>query len=105
MSLKYSHGPTYVRFFVRPQVKTSLKQLGQSKPNFVSIDWVFVMVRGANVHVMHFDWGGGQMSNTFFESGGKCPPMLIIRGQMYSYAIFIGGKCPRGQMSYTHVYH
>ena len=24
--------------------------------------------------------GGGQMSNTFFESGGKCPPLLIIRG-------------------------
>ena len=20
------------------------------------------------------------MSNTFFESGGKCPPLLIIRG-------------------------
>ena len=29
--------------------------------------------------------GGGEMSNTFFESGGKCPPLLIIRGggQMY----------------------
>ena len=44
--------------------------------------------------------GGGQMSNTFFESGGKCPPMLIIRGQMTSYTIFYrganvrGGKCP-----------
>ena len=24
--------------------------------------------------------GGGQMSNTFFESGGKCPPLLFIRG-------------------------
>ena len=24
--------------------------------------------------------GGGQMSNTFFESWGKCPPLLIIRG-------------------------
>ena len=24
--------------------------------------------------------GGGQMSNTFFESGGKSPPLLIIRG-------------------------
>ena len=24
--------------------------------------------------------GGGQMSNTYFESGGKCPPLLIIRG-------------------------
>ena len=24
--------------------------------------------------------GGGQMSNTFFESGGKCPPLIIIRG-------------------------
>ena len=24
--------------------------------------------------------GGGQISNTFFESGGKCPPLLIIRG-------------------------
>ena len=23
---------------------------------------------------------GGQISNTFFESGGKCPPLLIIRG-------------------------
>ena len=23
--------------------------------------------------------GGGQMSNTFFESGGKCPHLLIIR--------------------------
>ena len=41
------------------------------------------MGRGANVHVIHFDWGGGQMSNTFFESGGK------------------GGKYLRGQMSYT----
>ena len=48
------------------------------------------------------------MSNTFFESGGKCPPLLIIRG---------GGRCPHipffiggggasvrgGQMSYTHI--
>ena len=24
--------------------------------------------------------GWGQMSNTVFESGGKCPPLLIIRG-------------------------
>ena len=23
--------------------------------------------------------GGGEMSNTFFESGGKCPYLLIIR--------------------------
>ena len=23
--------------------------------------------------------GGGQMSDTFFESGGKCLPLLIIR--------------------------
>ena len=23
---------------------------------------------------------GGQISNTFFESGVKCPPLLIIRG-------------------------
>ena len=33
-----------------------------------------------NVHVIHFDWGWGQMSNTFFEPGGKCPPLLSIRG-------------------------
>ena len=37
--------------------------------------------------------GGGQLSNTFFESGGKCPPLLIIRGggQMSSYTIFHSG--------------
>ena len=42
------------------------------------------------------------MSNTVFESGGKCPPLLIIGGggQMSSYIIFHrgqmseGGKCP-----------
>ena len=48
--------------------------------------------------------GGGQMSNTFFESGDKCPALLIIRGEMSSYTIFHmggGGKCLRGQMSYT----
>ena len=42
--------------------------------------------------------GWGQMSNTIFESGGKCRPLLIIRGQMSSYIIFHrggggGGKC------------
>ena len=60
------------------------------------------MGRRANVHAIHFDGGGGggQMSNTFFESGGKCSPLLIIRGQMSSYTIFHrganvrGGKCP-----------
>ena len=44
--------------------------------------------------------GWGQMSNTVFESGGKCPPLLIIKGgggQMSSYIIFHRGKCPRGQ--------
>ena len=32
------------------------------------------MGSGRNVHVIHFDWGGGgggQIPNTFFESGGK----------------------------------
>ena len=95
--------PSFVS--VRPQVQTSPpKQLGQSKPNFVFIDGVFVMGRGggANVHVIHFYGGGGQMSSTFFESGGKYPPLLIIGGggQMSSYTIFHrgqmseGGKCP-----------
>ena len=48
--------------------------------------------------------GGGQMSNTFLESGGKYPPLLIIRGwvgRCPHVPSFIGGKCPRGQMSYT----
>ena len=27
--------------------------------------------RNVHVHVIHFDQGGRQMSNTFFESGGK----------------------------------
>ena len=34
------------------------------------------------------------MSNTSFESMGKCPPLSIIRGQMTSCTIF-----HRGQMS------
>ena len=39
------------------------------------------------MHVIHFDWGGGGgggggMSNTFFESEGKCPPLLIIRANV-----------------------
>ena len=44
--------------------------------------------------------GGGQMSNPSFESGGKYPSLLIIRGQMSSYTIshrgenVRGGKCP-----------
>ena len=58
----------------------SSKTTWQSKPNFVFIDWVFVMGRWANVHAIHFDWGWGQMSNTIFESGDKCPPLLIIGG-------------------------
>ena len=42
------------------------------------------------------------MSNTFFESGGKCPPLLSIRdADVLIYTNFIGGKCPRGQMSYS----
>ena len=48
----------------------------------------------------------GQMSYTFFQLGGTCPPMSIAwvgggwGGQMSSYAIFHrgadvrGGKCP-----------
>ena len=42
----------------------------------------------------------GQMSNTFFQSGGKCPPLSITWGQMSLYTIFHrgadvrGGKCP-----------
>ena len=48
----------------------------------------------------------GQMSYTFFQLGGTCPPMSIAWGQMSSYAIFHrgahvrggggggGGKCP-----------
>ena len=40
--------------------------------------------------------GGGQMSNTFFESGGKCPHLLIIRGEdVLIYHFHRGG----GQMS------
>ena len=30
------------------------------------------------VHAMHFD--RGQMSNTFFQLGGKCPPLSITWG-------------------------
>ena len=47
--------------------------------------------------------GGGQMSNTFFESGSECPPLSIIRGGRCPHIPFFigGGKCPRGQMSYT----
>ena len=43
------------------------------------------------------------MSNTFFESGGKCPPLLIIRGggRCPNIPFFIGGKCPSEQMSYS----
>ena len=68
-------------FFIRQQVQTSLpKPLGQSNPNFLFIDWVFVMGRWANVHVIHFDWGVGANVQYRFESGGKCPPMLIIGG-------------------------
>ena len=43
---------------------------------------------------------GGQMSNIFFESGGKCPPLLIIRGEnvlIYHFSLGAnvrGGKCP-----------
>ena len=42
----------------------------------------------------------GQMSYTFFQMGGTCPPMSIAWGQMSSYAFFHrgahvpGGKCP-----------
>ena len=36
------------------------------------------------------------MSNTIFESGDKCPPLLIIRGQMSSYIIFYRGANVRG---------
>ena len=42
----------------------------------------------------------GQMSNTFLQSGGKCPPLSITWGQMSLYTIFHrgadvrGGKCP-----------
>ena len=46
--------------------------------------------------------GGGQISNTFFESGGKCPPLLFIRGaDVLIYHFSLGDKCPREQMSYT----
>ena len=57
------------------------------------------------MYVMHFDWGdGGRGANVqyLFESVGKCPPLLIIRGQMSSYTIFHRGANARGgQMSNT----
>ena len=36
------------------------------------------------------------MSNTLFESGGKSPPLLIIRGQMSSYSLFHRGGNVQG---------
>ena len=43
------------------------------------------------------------MSNTFFESGGKCPHLLIIRGaDVLIYHFHRGGG---GQMSYTQIKH
>ena len=44
--------------------------------------------------------GGGANVQYLFESGGKCPPLIIIRGQMSTYTILQrganvrGGKCP-----------
>ena len=38
----------------------------------------------------------GQMSNTFFQSGGKCPPLSITWGQMSLYTIFHWGADIRG---------
>ena len=46
--------------------------------------------------------GKRQMSNTFFESGGKCPPLLIIRGADVHINHFSQGANVRGgQMSYS----
>ena len=42
---------------------------------FVFIDWVFVMGEGRLYMLYTLIWG---ISNAFFESGGKCPPLLII---------------------------
>ena len=53
----------------------------------------------------------GQMSYTFFQLGGTCPPMSIAWGGRCPHMpFFIGGTCPGGGggggggggMSYTH---
>ena len=58
------------------------KQLGQSKPNFVFMDLVFVRGGGQMYMLYTLIGGGGGGANVqyLFESGGKCPPLLIIRG-------------------------
>ena len=49
----------------------------------------------------------GQMSNTFFQLGGggqMSSPVYHLGGggRCPQIPFFIGGRCPRGQMSYTH---
>ena len=47
--------------------------------------------------------GGGQMSNTFLESGGKCPPLLIW-AQMSSYTIFHRGQMSEGAVKFVSIF-
>ena len=98
--IKYSHDPGSVpSFFVCPQVKTSPpKTLGQSKLNFVFIDWVFVMGRGGGqMHMLHTLIGGRQMP--ILSLGAEVLPCQLLGGgggRCPHIPFFIGCKCPRG---------
>ena len=66
----------------------------QAKLLVMFIDCVLMTGRGQMT--MLYTLIRGQMSYTFFQLGGTCPPMSISWGQMSSYAIFHRGAHVRG---------